>query len=171
VIGRLRPTLVTGCFSTAMLTASVYYGVPIARVGTELLLERIRPYQNSNRIPLTIVDALVPDLERDGSGATVGQDAGERVTHLVRAVGFCMQPKTHPRLRPDAVAWLSAHRESAVPRYFKRRRLTTLDLPGGQAARGRIRRLPGAPTALRAGRKALRVVRAARGAAGRAGAT
>ena len=57
---RLRPALVVGCFSTALLTASALYGLPVARIGTELLLERLAPYQNSNRVPVTIVDALLP---------------------------------------------------------------------------------------------------------------
>ena len=40
--------LVVGCFSTALATAALY-GVPAARLGTELLLERLNPYENSNR--------------------------------------------------------------------------------------------------------------------------
>jgi len=40
---RTRPALVAGCFSTALLTASVLYGLPVARAGTELLLERLTP--------------------------------------------------------------------------------------------------------------------------------
>ena len=32
---RMRPALVVGCFSTALLTASAFYGLPVARVGTE----------------------------------------------------------------------------------------------------------------------------------------
>ncbi len=67
-----RPELVVGCFSTAMVTASAYYGVPVARVGTALVLDRLRPYQNSNRIPLALVDHLVPDLERDETPAVLG---------------------------------------------------------------------------------------------------
>ena len=51
-----------GCFSTAMLTASSLYGLPVTRLGTELMLERLSPFQNSNRIPITLVDALIPDL-------------------------------------------------------------------------------------------------------------
>ena len=59
---RMRPALVVGCFSTALLTAAAFYGLPVARTGTELLLERLTPYQNSNRVPVTLVDALLPDL-------------------------------------------------------------------------------------------------------------
>ncbi|NUL31691.1 hypothetical protein HRW09_19545, partial [Streptomyces lunaelactis] len=66
---RLRPALVAGCFSTALFTASTFYGIPVARIGTEPLLDRLTPYQNSNRVPLTIVDALVPDLAEGAAGA------------------------------------------------------------------------------------------------------
>lgn len=59
---RMRPALVVGCFSTALLTASALYGLPVARVGTEMLLDRLSPYENSNRMPVTLVDALLPEL-------------------------------------------------------------------------------------------------------------
>ncbi|CAM5227920.1 putative protein OS=Streptomyces tendae OX=1932 GN=GUR47_16405 PE=4 SV=1 [Streptomyces tendae] len=59
----LRPEMLVGCFSTAMVTASAYYEVPVARVGTALVMERLTPYPNSNRVPLAVVDHLVPDLE------------------------------------------------------------------------------------------------------------
>ena len=44
------------------MTAHSIYELPIARYGTELLLERLTPYENSNRIPVTIVDALAREL-------------------------------------------------------------------------------------------------------------
>jgi len=131
VYDRCRPTLVVGCFSTALLTAATYYGIPIAKVGTAALLDRLAPYQNSNRIPVTIVDFAVPDLE---SGAEHRQAAGERTGELgalVRTVGYCMQAKLHPLLREHAISWLEAHLGEDTERYFKRRRLTALALPGG----------------------------------------
>ncbi|MER7917710.1 MULTISPECIES: polysialyltransferase family glycosyltransferase [unclassified Streptomyces] len=129
---RMRPALVVGCFSTALLTASALYGLPVARVGTELLLERLAPYENSNRVPVTVVDALLPDLA-DGAAVTArrpGMDV-ERLGALVRAVGFAMQPKILPGLRAEAEAWLAANFGPRTSRYFKRRRLTSLALPGG----------------------------------------
>ncbi|MGK5533292.1 polysialyltransferase family glycosyltransferase [Streptomyces sp. URMC 129] len=154
VFERYRPGLVVGCFSTAMFTASAYYGVPIARVGTGPLLERITPYQNSNRVPLTIVDALVPDLERAKAGevVTARADAARSVGPLVRTVGYCMQGKLNPGLRPEAEAWLDAHLNEETWRYFKRARLTALALPGGFAS-GLARQLPGSGTALRIARR------------------
>ncbi|QHC31040.1 polysialyltransferase family glycosyltransferase [Streptomyces sp. HF10] len=129
---RTRPALVVGCFSTALLTASALYGLPVARVGTELLLERLAPYENSNRIPVTVVDALLPDLA-DGAAVTArrpGMDVA-RLGALVRAVGFAMQPKILPGLRAETEAWLAANFGPGTSRYFKRRRLTSLALPGG----------------------------------------
>ncbi|MGQ4385477.1 alpha-2,8-polysialyltransferase family protein, partial [Streptomyces sp. SAS_270] len=125
---RMRPALVVGCFSTALFTASALYGLPVARIGTGTLLERLTPYENSNRVPVTLAHALLPDLE---SGQT--PDAGD-LTGLVRTVGFLMQPKIHSGLREAATAYL-AHRAPDTGPFFKRRRLTALGLPGGLPTR------------------------------------
>ncbi|MFD6532949.1 polysialyltransferase family glycosyltransferase [Streptomyces sp. NPDC060184] len=130
---RVRPALVVGCFSTALFTAKTFYGLATARTGTELLLERLAPYQNSNRIPVTLADALLPDVE-DAPSTTAAGDAertGSEVFGLTRAVGFAMQPEIYAELRPQAEAYLSAHLKRETARYFKRRRLTALALPGG----------------------------------------
>ncbi|MBO8186807.1 polysialyltransferase family glycosyltransferase [Streptomyces spirodelae] len=127
---RMRPALVVGCFSTALLTASAFYGLPVARTGTELLLERVTPYQNSNRVPVTLVDALLPELEAEAAGAGFTPPSARELTGLIRAVGFCMQPQIHPQLRPEAERYLAASLSPATRRYFKRRRLTALALPG-----------------------------------------
>ncbi|HYP44536.1 MAG TPA: polysialyltransferase family glycosyltransferase [Propionibacteriaceae bacterium] len=134
-----RVGCVIGCFSTALMTAATVYGVPAARVGTELVLERLRPYQNSNRIPATIIDAALPPVSQLAmSNGTVNpatapgsQDGAELadLTRLVQAVSYCMQPVRYPELRPVARALLAC-RFSTLRRYFKRRRLTKLDLPG-----------------------------------------
>ncbi|WP_107046749.1 polysialyltransferase family glycosyltransferase [Streptomyces albus] len=146
--GELR--LVVGCFSTAMFTAAVCYGIPVARVGTELLLERITPYENSNRVPLTITDQLVPEIgafAETAVAAAAGPAAGPpgarpegrdvaALTPLIRTVGFCMRPEAYPWLRAESAAWLEARLGEDgrlgedVRRYFKRRRLTALGLPG-----------------------------------------
>ncbi|MEV7195939.1 polysialyltransferase family glycosyltransferase [Streptomyces sp. NPDC093510] len=128
---RMRPALVVGCFSTALLTASALYGLPAARTGTDLLLERLAPYQNSNRVPVTIVDALLPELT--DRAAVTAQEAGlgtGELTNLLKAVGFAMQPQIYPRLRPDAERYLARNLSAVTWRYFKRRRLTALALPG-----------------------------------------
>lgn len=128
---RMRPALVVGCFSTALLTASALYGLPVARTGTETLLERLAPYQNSNRVPVTIVDALIPDLA--DKSAVTGRRPGMPVADLgglLVAVGFAMQPQIYPRRREAAESYLSTHLTPHTWRYFKRRRLTALALPG-----------------------------------------
>ncbi|MEU0356224.1 polysialyltransferase family glycosyltransferase [Streptomyces cyaneofuscatus] len=159
---RMRPALVVGCFSTALLTASAFYGLPVARIGTELLLDRLSPYENGERMPVTLVDALLPELgdraavtERrpadgagrevaegagreelaEGAGREVAEGAGREVAALVAAVGFAMRPRLHPGLRPAAERYLSTRLTPVTWRYFKRRRLTSLGLPGGVPAR------------------------------------
>ncbi|MGW2558962.1 polysialyltransferase family glycosyltransferase [Streptomyces sp. NPDC001514] len=130
---RCRPQLVVGCFSTAMLTAAVYYDIPVARVGTETVLERLTPYENSNRMPLVIVDHVVPDLELGVAPAVPGA-APDTLEPLVRAVGYCMQPNLHRGLRGEVVGLLDEGRgDENTGRYFPRARLTDLELPGGAA--------------------------------------
>ncbi|MFD3534612.1 polysialyltransferase family glycosyltransferase [Streptomyces sp. NPDC058664] len=126
--------LVVGCFSTAMFTAAVYYGVPIARVGTVEVLERLTPFENSNRVPLTVVDHLVADLEGDGEPAVPGP-APDSLTPLVRAVGYCMRHKSHPGMREEAADFLAAHHaDPGIAHHFTAERLTRLGLPGGTEA-------------------------------------
>ncbi|MEV6838949.1 alpha-2,8-polysialyltransferase family protein [Streptomyces sp. NPDC051133] len=150
---RMRPALVVGCFSTALLTASALYGLPVARVGTDLLLEQLTPYENSNRIPVTVVDALLPELS--DRAAVTGQHRGrdvEALGALVRAVGFAMQPKILPRLREETERYLAENHDERTLRYFKRRRLTSLALPGGVPAQ--LAFIPRNATVRRMARKA-----------------
>ncbi|MEV7421168.1 MULTISPECIES: polysialyltransferase family glycosyltransferase [unclassified Streptomyces] len=164
---RLRPALVIGCFSTALFTASAFYGIPVRRTGTELLLERLTPYQNSNRVPVTIVDALLPPLDNASLKQASPDDAspadGEshvpdpRIGQLVTAVGFAMQPQLNPGLRAAAEGYLAALPDERVRRYFKRRRLTTLGLPGGMP--GQLSGIPRNATARRMVRRARKLRR------------
>lgn len=134
---RLRPALVVGCFSTALFTAAGLYGLPVARVGTDAVLARLAPYQNSNRVPLTIADALLPDIADASAVNGWTMPPRERVDELaalLKAVGFAMQPKIYPQLRGAAEAYLSQHLNPHTWRYFKRKRLTSLALPGAVPA-------------------------------------
>ncbi|WP_210578073.1 MULTISPECIES: alpha-2,8-polysialyltransferase family protein [unclassified Streptomyces] len=144
-----RPGLVVGCFSTALFTASAFYDLPVARIGTEPLLERLTPYQNSNRVPAVLADAVLPDLENRKGEETVPADT---LWALVTAIGFTMQPQIYASLRPVAERYLSEHFGPRTQRYFKRKRLTSLGLPGGIPER--LSFLPRNATARRVVRKA-----------------
>ncbi|MEU1122528.1 polysialyltransferase family glycosyltransferase [Streptomyces sp. NPDC005899] len=163
VYQRLRPALVVGAFSTALLTAAAFYGIPVARLGTDTLLNGLTPYQNSNRVPVTIVDALLPDLEDAAATAGWSLPGEERIRRdlggLVTAVGFAMQPKIYPELRPSAEAFLARQPVSGRERYFRRRRLTALALPG--ALPPQFDFLPRNPTVRRFARQARTWQRAA----------
>ncbi|MEU3373239.1 alpha-2,8-polysialyltransferase family protein [Streptomyces sp. NPDC006660] len=147
---RLSPALVVGCFSTGLLTASAFYGIPTARVGTELLLDRLAPYQNSNRVPVTIVDALVPPLEKEPAPSV-------DLPELLSAVGYAMQPEIRPDLRGAAERYLAGSLNAYTWRYFKRRRLTALALPG--AIPGRLAFVPRNATVRRLARRARALTR------------
>lgn len=132
---RLCPALVVGCFSTGLLTAATLYGLPVARTGTDAVLARLSPYPNSNRIPLALADALLPDLADAAAVRSWTPPGPERVAAelagLVTAVGFTMQPKILAARRAEAERWLTGNLNARTWRYFTRRRLTTLGLPGG----------------------------------------
>jgi Alpha-2,8-polysialyltransferase (POLYST) len=163
---RLHPALVVGCFSTALVTASAFYDIPVARTGTELLLDRLAPYQNSNRVPVTIADALLPPVEQPDPGP---RDPGAvtELTALLRAVGYCMQSVSYPHLRADAIAYLANHSAAETRRYFKRRRLAALGMPG--AVPSGVGVLLRGPRVRRTARRVLRVVRARNAGKKRAG--
>ncbi len=130
-----RPALVVSCFSTALCTARQWFDLPVACADTGLVLERVAPYQNSNRVPATLVDATVPQLRADG---TLVDPGVTDVTGLLRAVGYCMQPTRNPDLHPSTVDYL---REHGRARYFKRRRLESLGLADAPLRRSLSRRL------------------------------
>lgn len=140
LFARLRPGLVVGCFSTALVVASRYFELPVARVGTGLLLERLTPYENSNRVPVTLIDATVPPLDPrrpTGVGAppVPPEQVGKRLTPLLETVGYCMRSAAYPHLREQAVDYLTHDLDATSARYFKRRRLSKLGLPGGAPPR------------------------------------
>ncbi|MFI8343513.1 polysialyltransferase family glycosyltransferase [Streptomyces sp. NPDC085639] len=152
---RLRPALVVGCFSTGLLTAATLYGLPVARTGTEAVLAALTPYPNSNRVPLALVDALLPDLADAEAVRTWTPPTSDQVraepAALLTAVGFTMQPQILAARRPAAEAYLAGHLTARTWRYFTRRRLTSLGLPGGIPAQ--LSFLPRSRTVRRAVRR------------------
>ncbi len=153
-----RPALVVGCSSTALFTASAFYGLPVARVGTGWLLERLTSHRNGARVPAVLSDALLPDAESGGEETAL--PAGE-LGDLVAALGFTMRPEVHPRLRPVAERFLARHAgHPRVRRWFTRKRLASLALPGGLPQR--LAFLPRNPTARRLARQARALARATR---------
>ncbi|MFF3666712.1 polysialyltransferase family glycosyltransferase [Microtetraspora malaysiensis] len=117
-----RPRLVVGCFSTALVTARRLFGIPAATVGADLVLERLSPYENADRIPATVVDASLPRLRPDGS---LEEPPPVDLGALVGAVGYCMRAAAYPGLREAAAAYVEAN---GAARYFTRRRLSSLGL-------------------------------------------
>ena len=128
VMEKIRPDLIVSCFSTALITAKYVYGIETMAVGTEMLLERLTPYQNSNRIPVTIVDAImVRGLEPPGDEPK-NQPVEQSLQALVKAVSYCMQPRILTSARASTITFLEGAGSGSL-RYFKRLRLAKLDLP------------------------------------------
>ncbi|WP_300266250.1 polysialyltransferase family glycosyltransferase [Microbacterium sp.] len=127
VAERLDVVGVVAGFSTALPTVHTLYGRPIAAVGTARMLRQLTPFENSNRIPLTIVDALTRENSpyRDP----------ERLQLLIDAVGYAMQPVNAEHLRPRAEELLATLPAPERTRYFSPARLARLRLPGAPPPR------------------------------------
>ncbi|MGN7979182.1 polysialyltransferase family glycosyltransferase [Microbacterium sp. 22195] len=119
VAARLGATDVVAGFSTALPTVRALHGTRVHAVGTGAVLARLHPYQNSNRMPATIVDAM----ERSSSD----------LRGLVEAVGYAMQPEIMAHLRDHAVSFLGELPAAERERYVPPSRLRALELPGAPA--------------------------------------
>ena len=162
---RLDAVAVVAGFSTALPTVHTLFGRAIGSAGLDTILPALTPYENSNRLPATLIDALT----RDDSP----YDRPARLQLLVDAVGYAMQPEIAGHLRDRAEELLSGLEAAERDRYFAPRRLARLRLPGAPAE-GALRRAlrpaggVGAAeewrlTALGAGRRASRAWRVLRG--------
>ncbi|MEG3614537.1 polysialyltransferase family glycosyltransferase [Isoptericola haloaureus] len=114
------PTLVVGCYSTSLVATERLLGVEAVTVGTATVLSRLRPYADSNRIPLTIVD---------GAHADPSYDA-DRLRALVASVVYAMHPERLPWLRSTAEEFLETADGDTLDRYFAGASLDALGLPG-----------------------------------------
>ena len=119
---RIDATAVIAGFSTALPTVQALFGREIDAVGADTVLARLTPYENSNRVPATIVDAL--------TRADSPYRDPERMQLLIDAVGYAMQPVVAGHLRGRAEQLLSGIRPSDRDRYFAPERLAELRLPG-----------------------------------------
>ena len=122
VAERLDVAGVVAGFSTALPTVQTLFDRAIASSGTQTVLRRLTPYENSNRVPATIVDALTRPDDRYRDPV--------QLQLLIDAVGYAMQPKIAAHLRPRAEELLEGLDHAERDRYFDRRRLVELRLPG-----------------------------------------
>lgn len=121
------PALVLGCFSTGLITATRFWGIPAVCAGTRTVLRSLPLFEDSNRVPLVLVDLLVPHVGADASPALPATE------DVLLAVGYAMQWRAHAADRARATEVL---RDSgaAARRYVPEDRLTLLKLPGGSGA-------------------------------------
>lgn len=123
------PALVLGCFSTGLVTATRYWGVPAASLGTDRVLRALPRAEDSNRIPLVLVDRTVPHVE-EGLHGIAPTRADPLLEETVRTVAYTMQWRAHDEWR-DAAARALAARPADFAELVPRARLKQLALPGG----------------------------------------
>lgn len=162
---RVDAVAVIAGFSTALPTVQTLFGRAIGAAGTPQVLRILTPFENSNRVPATIVDALTRDRSP--------YREPERLQLLIDAVGYAMQPEIARHLRGRAEQFLTGLDPVERDRYFSPARLASLRLPGAPAEgllRRALRPAGGVGrleewrlTAIGAGRRARRAWRVIRG--------
>lgn len=123
LVVRGQPAMVVGGFSTALVTASALGVADVRAVGTGLVMERLVPFQNSNRVPLVIVDRVFGTELPDVAEPTV-----DELGRLLEAVAHCMQPTLLPELRSAAARFVDADGPVPWTRYVRRLRAERLGL-------------------------------------------
>lgn len=119
---RIGATAVVAVFSTAVPTARAALGLAIGSAGTAELLTALTAFENNNRVPIVLVDALTREASPYADPA--------RLQLLIDAVGYVMQPENAAHLRPRAEAFLREAEPAERERYFTPERLSALRLPG-----------------------------------------
>lgn len=122
---RLDAVAVVAGFSTALPTVRALFGRAIGSAGNDTVLAALTPFENSNRIPVTLVDALTREDSPYADPA--------RLQLLIDAVGYAMQPEIAGHLRGRAEELLRGLDADERARYFTPRRLAELRLPGAPA--------------------------------------
>lgn len=123
LVVRSQPAMVVGGFSTALVTASALGVADVRAVGTGLVMERLVPYQNSNRVPLVIVDRVFGTELPNVAEPTV-----DELGRLLEAVAHCMQPTLLPELRSAAARFIDVDGPVSWTRYVHRLRAERLGL-------------------------------------------
>jgi hypothetical protein len=118
----LDASAVVAGFSTALPTVRTFFGREIGAAGTRRMLAALEPFENSNRVPMTLVDALTREESPYAEP--------HRLQLLIDAVGYAMQPHNARHLRPRAEELLVGLDAAERDRYFSPARLTELRLPG-----------------------------------------
>ncbi|HEY0373197.1 MAG TPA: hypothetical protein VGC94_00260 [Amnibacterium sp.] len=130
--GRAQERSISPRRSTGIVTAARYWRIPVACAGTREVLASLPRFEDSNRIPLVLIDLTVPKVAAHGGAELLpppelGLPAVQRV---LATVGYCMQWRARHAYRDDAVRHLLDHQD-VVHAFVPRPRLRTLLLPGG----------------------------------------
>ena len=106
--------LVVSCFTTALFTAK-QLGIETRAVGADFVLERLQPYENSNRIPLVLASLL-----HRNSGLDPAREYASTGTPLSPAEAEFVVGMTAFSMQPTVLAFLSGElsrlRAAAGPR-------------------------------------------------------
>ena len=123
---------VVGCAAPELLVAQTVLGLRAAQLDTDLVLKRLSPFSEPQRVPAALVQATVPDL-RSWTATPEGEaPRALDLAGLTTSVAYAMQPELLAGRRGEAIAFLDATKDDVRRRYVRRRRLGELRLPGGK---------------------------------------
>ena len=93
---RWSPRGVIGCFSTGLATATTIYGLESYSTGTEAVARRLPRFQDSNRVPLALIHALLARASVSPDGAVrVERPHPMDLQRLVNELSAAMQPQSY----------------------------------------------------------------------------
>ncbi|WP_375401404.1 polysialyltransferase family glycosyltransferase [uncultured Amnibacterium sp.] len=121
------PALVLGCFSTGLVTAQRYFGLPAGSAGAAAVRAALPRFEDSNRIPLVIVEHVIPRVDEDAPALAAPDPIALQA--LLSALGYCMQWRAHAADRARTAAYLRRTPDPAS--FIPRSRRRELLLPGG----------------------------------------
>ena len=132
----IKPAVAVSIFSTALATLHYGFDLPVTAVGANEVLQELRPYANSNRVPLMLADALFsqrllsPQEEAHSSEHTANNSASQ-IQGLLDTLGYTMQPERMSELYPTARTF-SNDQPELRRLYIRKGRLYRLNLIDNQ---------------------------------------
>lgn len=132
----IKPVVAVSIFSTALATLHYGFDLPVTAVGANEVLQELRPYANSNRVPLMLADALFsqrllsPQEEARSSEHTANNSASQ-IQGLLDTLGYTMQPERMSELYPTARTF-SNDQPELRRLYIRKGRLYRLNLIDNQ---------------------------------------
>ncbi|WP_298967030.1 polysialyltransferase family glycosyltransferase [uncultured Roseibium sp.] len=102
-----KPLFIVSVFSTGLATANRLFGIPCYSFRTEYFLDKLTPYENSNRIPAALIGMVFDDIE---TGRTTSKQ--QTLQTAIDVIAASMQPEILAPCYASRVKLIATFRES-----------------------------------------------------------